>query len=414
VYAVVDLPTHRKLAFDNNTSEDFRLFYVGHSGRKFHIREEDVFFRDHDLTEYKNSRCSATLTDEPRVAVVCSNQLVKCKPSAWISFEQAPVDDDLKLFGHNEIQFISFLHGRKIVSHWADRRMSPDLIRRTYYGWVKISNSNYEDCDHQPLPYLSGVVSLQYSGDVLDQLPELYQKFCETSRLIDYEEILHPLWTAFNGVLQDRLALASVSLERLASVWDRARENILEGPPRSNNSVWKQKPFLRRLRKTLIAALNKVWEKQPANERCTSKIVSCLKIKLKEFILGKDCESLSEEERQELKAVISTRLNNITQIPNSANLRRPFEDLALKLATKEQEALMKRNDALHGNQEEGELSILDHDLSTEYFDHLRMLITKFILKVCRYEGPFIDYASRPETGNFSVVALENILPRQKE
>jgi hypothetical protein len=47
----------------------------------------------------------------------------------------------------------------------------------------------------------------------------------------------------------------------------------------------------------------------------------------------------------------------------------------------------------------------DLNLSTEHFDRLRMLLSKFVLKLCGYEGPYIDYASRPAAGNFEVKRL---------
>ena len=51
------------------------------------------------------------------------------------------------------------------------------------------------------------------------------------------------------------------------------------------------------------------------------------------------------------------------------------------------------------------MAIENLDQSIEYFDRLRMLITKFVLKLCDYRGPYIDYASRPSAGNFDVRRL---------
>lgn len=48
------------------------------------------------------------------------------------------------------------------------------------------------------------------------------------------------------------------------------------------------------------------------------------------------------------------------------------------------------------------------DKETEYFDRLRMLLTKFVLKLCEYPGPYIDYASRPTSGNFEVKRMASI------
>ena len=34
-----------------------------------------------------------------------------------------------------------------------------------------------------------------------------------------------------------------------------------------------------------------------------------------------------------------------------------------------------------------------------------MLITKFVLALCGYKGPYVDYASRPVNGNFEIKRL---------
>ena len=102
---------------------------------------------------------------------------------------------------------------------------------------------------------------------------------------------------------------------------------------------------------------------------------------------------------------MQAKINQMTAPPNSAKLRAPFVDLQIVLSPEDEEALRKRNDALHGRQYSGsELAVLDKE--AEHFDRIRMLITKFVLKLCDYKGPYIDYASRPTSGNFGIARFE--------
>jgi hypothetical protein len=208
-------------------------------------------------------------------------------------------------------------------------------------------------------------------------------------------------------VLQDRLALASVSLERTASYWDSCRAAVLKASAASNTSVWKNKPLLRSLRNSLRSELDDVLGVDRRKRRCLSRIISALVSRLNQFVTSENCSGLTDIEKGELREVIRARIDNLTAMPNSARLRRPFDDLQIPLSNEENEAILQRNTALHGRQEGDALDIDRLDVSVEYFDRIRMLITKFFLKLCKYEGPYIDYASRPSTGNFVVKTLSD-------
>ncbi|MDB5387692.1 MAG: hypothetical protein JWM11_3338 [Planctomycetaceae bacterium] len=228
---------------------------------------------------------------------------------------------------------------------------------------------------------MDGVEVFEYGETVRDLLPAFFRQFLNRSSEIDFGVRLHPLWTALEGVLDDRLALASVSLERTASTWDDCRDGVLSAPFVSDASFWKKKAFLRGVRNQLQTVL----ENMVKNEYC---------------------QSLTQVDRNELYEVLKARIiNNLTGIPNSAQLRRPFEDLKVKLNQSDQEALQKRNEALHGGKTANGSDLTQLELSAQYFDSIRMLLTKFVLAVCDYKGPYIDYASRPEKGNFEVVNM---------
>jgi hypothetical protein len=136
-------------------------------------------------------------------------------------------------------------------------------------------------------------------------------------------------------------------------------------------------------------------------------IVSELSRIVCQFVSSDVCRSLSENDKEELREVVLSNIEKCTNPPNSFSLQVPFLDLQIELSAKERDALKKRNDALHGRQcDESDLVALDDE--SEYCDCIRMLITKFALRLCNYEGPYIDYASRPASGNFEVKSLESL------
>lgn len=407
LFAVVEIPTSRLLAFDNSTEEDFRMFFVGAAGERHHIQQE-VEFHGQDGSWTKTSRCSIVLSDSPRVSLVSAHALVKCQPAGWLSFGQEPFTSECEIGAFPEQNFVSFLNGRKTPFFWADRRHSTGVVRRTYFGWMKSGHQDYEHCQHQPLPIMDGIEVFRYGETVRDLLPDFYRKFLSCSSKLNFGVILHPLWTALEAVLDDRLALASVSLERTANTWNSCRDQVLSGPLVSDASFWKKKAFLRGIRRQLQIILERLVKNENSKSGIRERVRNALLSTLSTIIDGEDCMSLTAFERNELYEVLKARLiNNLTDMPNSAKLRRPFEDVKIRLSPLDQEALQKRNDALHGRGSSCAPDLEQLDRGALYFDSIRMLLTKFVLAVCSYPGPFIDYASRPTNGNFEVKDMKD-------
>jgi len=405
LFAVVEIPTSRLLAFDNSTEEDFRMFFVGASGRRHHHQQE-VEFHGGDGSSIKTCRCSIVLSDSPRVSLVSAHALVECQPAGWLAFGQEPFTSEREIGAFTEQSFVSFLNGRKTPFFWIDRRQPSGVIRRTYFGWVKAGHQDYESCHHQPLPIMDGIEVFQYGEIVRDLLPAFFRRFVDRSREFNFGIVLHPLWTALEGILDDRLALASVSLERTASMWDDCRDRLLSGPFVSDASFWKKKAFLRGIRKQLQEVLKGIVRNDNSKPAIIERVKNGLFTTLSTLVGGDYCQSLTPPEREELSEVLKARIiNNLTGIPNSARLRRPFEDLRIKLSELDQEALQKRNDALHGEAGMG-TDLAQLDVSAQYFDSIRMMITKFVLAICDYPGPFIDFASRPADGNSEVRTMK--------
>ncbi len=113
-------------------------------------------------------------------------------------------------------------------------------------------------------------------------------------------------------------------------------------------------------------------------------------------LTGIDADALSD-----LKKVLEAKIANLTSAPKSLKLQRPFKENGMSLSSFETAALKQRNSALHGN-DRGASSLAMRDEANRTFDVMRMLIGKCILKICKYEGPYIDYVSRPESGDFKV------------
>jgi hypothetical protein len=403
MFAVVDIPTSRMLAFDNSTEQDYRLFFIGHAGMRFH-RHDRVSFHKADGSVHYTTRSSIRLSESPLVELVAAHALVECKPGGWLAFGEVPTTSDCEMPAFAEQAFISFLNGDKVPFPWADRRIPPRTIRRTYYGWVKARQCDRTEPDHQPLPFLGGIEVFTHGEDVLSRIPSFFQNFIDRSRLFDIGIAMHPLWTALHGVLDDRLALASVSLERTASSWELCRTDVLKDAHRES-PIWKRRPLMKALRKALLDRLTAALGAEPRKRRCQCGVLDALIACLNDFLDSDPCRSLDDHAKKELREVMTARINNMTGVPNSARLRQPFDDLQLPLSTGELEALQQRNSALHGRKHDGTSDLASLDLSTQYFDRLRMLVTKFVLKLCGYEGPYIDYASRPPAGNFEVKTL---------
>lgn len=184
VFAVVDIPCTRMLAFENSTEEPYRLFFVGGAGRRFH-KEEYVSFTDVDGT-HTSVRCSIILSRSPDVALVSAHSLVKCQPSGWLAFAEPPTKADCEVPAYSEQNFVSFLNGEKVAFHWSDRKVGRDKVRRTYFGWVKSKKSGRSYGDHQPLPFMGGVEVSTHGDAVLSHLPSLFQRFIARSQLFDF------------------------------------------------------------------------------------------------------------------------------------------------------------------------------------------------------------------------------------
>lgn len=121
MFAIVEIPYKRLLAFENSTREEFRMFFIGRAGRRHHLTEK-VTFVDLDGTQRTTNRCSITLSEKLGVAMVCAHGFVKCQPGGWLAFNNAPMMSDCEIGAFPQQNFVSFLNGQKVGFCWADRK----------------------------------------------------------------------------------------------------------------------------------------------------------------------------------------------------------------------------------------------------------------------------------------------------
>jgi hypothetical protein len=389
----VDIPTKRKLAFLNNTDKfAYRMLFIGHVGNCFH-QSESVDFCDLDGTRISTGRSRIRLSSSPKIELYAANALVHTRPASWLSFGSSPAIAETDWIGHAERSFISFLNGDMIAFPFADTFVNDHLITRTYFGPVRCrQHDDGADAEpmNAPLP-MFGVERFEFGNDVLARLPDLYEEFINNAQIVDFVAMLHPIWTALNGVLDDRLALASLSIERLSSIWTKFRMQLRPGLDSAGSQIWANKPLLKSIRSELVAAVQAL---------VTQELVS----KLHTHLGSVDLTGVDDAALTELRCVLEAKLGNLTNAPNSAKLQLPFQEIGLVLSANEVNALKHRNAALHGN-DRGATSLSMRNESNRIFDVLRMLVCKFILKLCNYDGPYVDHSSRPESGNFTIESM---------
>ena len=159
------------------------------------------------------------------------------------------------------------------------------------------------------------VEALRFGDEVLDHLPHFFAQFVRLSASFDFRFVLHPLWMALEGVLDDRLALASVSLERLASCWEHCAPHISDLAATARKPLWKRKGMLRSLRKTLCDRVSIVLSGKRDRIKCEQRVLGTIARRLASFLKSDPCKGLTCEERRELQEVLRIRINNLTQPP---------------------------------------------------------------------------------------------------
>jgi hypothetical protein len=212
------------------------------------------------------------------------------------------------------------------------------------------------------------VEAFRFGRAVVESLPALLQRFLKMRTSYNVEWIMTPLWYALSTYLDDKLALACVSLERLAS--QHAEHSTSTSTAKAQPAFWSEEQG-KRIRTAVTAALRTA---------------------------AKDVE-LSQDKVE----VLVKRVNQFGQMPNADRLTVLIEAMGVRLNEQEKRAIDNRNLCLHGRQtlkDAADIELLNQEIGR--FDTLRMVIYKAMFTLFGYEGPYIDYAERPIHGEFPV------------
>lgn len=381
VYAEVTLSDTSSIAFSDATLESQRFFFLGFDSAAWD-RHEPVRLRG-DSAWIETHRCSIELCDSPTLALVGADPRIRLPDAAWLSCEIESGDDPFNDPRSIERHFLSLLSGRLTRYLWQDR-LGNGNVNRVYFGSPRASSSELDPSYRQPLPLRA--YPEPTASEVVERLSSLLSRYRELNDKFNFTWILHPLWTALQTVIDERFALASLSLERLTAEWKKLKEARCLGSTQEPASIWKG-PRIEQVRDHLKPLLTACLDNLP-------------------FDLG-ELEDAEAKQVAELQRVLACRIeSNLFQPPNSNKLAKTFTEVGLELSEKEITAIEGRNTPMHGRRTLLGTATSDFDREAERFDVLRMLITRAVLAVLAYRGPYVNYAARNASGNFPVERLE--------
>lgn len=365
--AVVEISRDRLLAFDNSTEEPNRLFFSGSTGFS-HSLSDPVKFVARDGSSTETCRVSTPLS--AIVSLVGAHALVKHAEAGWLAYKGNL--DDRHLGGTPEQLFVSFLNGHNIPFHWRDRR-NGDVIERTYYGWQVQRYEHYEGIMTLPI---DGIEAADFGKEVLQMLPALFEGFCDVLTKLDLAQVLNSMWIARESYIDHQMALMSVGIEQVLSEWGKVKKS--SGGGGGLVTFWGDDALNKFvIEKTLIPAVDAIVD-------------------------DNQLAGLSVEQKGELRKALKSRIRSAWRPTNANVLSGPFVEAGLTLSRAENDALDRRNRALHGESLDYPLQVDDLNEYSEDFETLCMLITKLVLKLTEYKGPYRNFASRPINSNFEI------------
>lgn len=367
IQAIVVLHRENPLAFWNATPEQPRAFFLGFVSYHW-TKEEDISYKSGMGITY-SSRRSILLSHATHVAIYEAGHRVQLSEGAWLTLGENHVGNEFPAYPPADYcNFLSFLNGYFSPIFWRDSFTSRSTLHRIYFG-TKRNRFDGLNNSLPPLP-LQHSVGVRFGAEVVEHLPSLFAAYLEASKRIDLGFILTPLLSAFRDMLENRLALACVSLERLAAEWS-------------------QSPCGR-----AIERKGKFW----------TPLQSC---KIRKT-LKKAIDDITSETQltPDQVNVLKKRIDNLGQSTNFDKLTAVFDALKLNLSDFERKVIRERNEALHGRSIlRSSSSLPEFDDEVLRFDTLRMLITKGVLGLIEYHGPYVDYAARTQDGDFPVKRL---------
>jgi hypothetical protein len=368
VYARVSLARERELAFWHDTAPMDRLYLSGLEVSQWPMDEPVEL--SVGGSRWGRSRSILRLSTVPTLTLYRpSHPRVQ---GAWLAYKATGTSGPLCYDKQCEDvrRFASFLTGRRASFLWKDTFTDDSRLSRLYFGG---------DCQHreatgieQPVPLGRSREALLRGREVVERLPDLFVRFRGLHPAYNVEWIASPLWYANAGFLDDKLALACVSLERLAAAHHDA---LKQDAVRSSKKAFLSREQSRALREALKRELRLV--------------------------------GVAHQIPEETVGILDKKIDNIHQIPNADKLARVFADVGISLTAAEQRVLHSRNECMHGRATLADTG--DGRGSGDEalrFDTLRTLINRAMLSLVGYDGPYVDYSERPAEGNFPIKMMQ--------
>lgn len=211
--AKVTLTCDDQLSFWRDTEVTDRLYFVG---------LEMFPWPQDEIVEWKKGERSgwfsrASMSLSPTLRLVRASNSPPEEKAVWLTYTADGTASELSFDeGCNDVRrFVSFLVGQATPFLWKDRFIDEKCITRLYMtGHRRLRSITGTE---QPFPLGRTTSMFKYGHDIIRQLPAMFAKFVELRSSYDVEWIASPIWYAYNSYIDDKLALACVSLERLAT-----------------------------------------------------------------------------------------------------------------------------------------------------------------------------------------------------
>lgn len=374
-------------------------------------------------------RSSTPLSTSPRLTIFSATKLPADRYASWLVFEPSLIPEgerdwytpDACLAARG---LLSFLTGKQLPFLWMDRFLEDSHLTRTYFGTAKVDDFRQEEQGYQPVPFRS----LQHGGSVVAVLPSLFERYMKLREWFDLDWIIGPLWYATTARLDDKLGLASVSLERFSTAHDaflkanpdqkrqkikfltKAQSKTLRGELIDAVAAFaKEREF--DLSASRSADVNSIIDKtvdavaRLDDSLFPAEALESLRAKMRNAVdVADKAEKIKLDESKE--SIIGKRIDGFAAKTNPDKLIEAIEFDGLSVSDVELEAVMKRNDCLHGRRtllDATNLSGINEEVAR--FDTLRTLINKATLARLGYRDQYVDYAARPPQRQFPVKIL---------
>jgi len=363
-FAEVGLQRDNPLAFWHETATSPRLFSPGWELTRWPVQEVYKFtIGDTEFTRTRGSFRFGGAAD-----TVLTGAQRDGKSGTWLSYRDGDLENPLwfpkscdRIRG-----LFSILTGQHAVFAWRDIPDSSNSLTRLYYGWHR--GIDPEHPVTQPVPLCRTPLALVHGAEVVERLSELERRYSELSDLLDPEFIVAPLWAAEKDLIENKLALGCVALERLSAAHYRHFRSA---------GIYATEPerFSAEQRKVLISRMRQLLSEVASTEQLT----------------------------EEATRSAANKLNQLCDRSNSEKLKLPFKELGVVLSDMDEKAIRERNLAMHGNKTSkasGGSGEWKDELHA--YDVLRTLIGRALLHMLGYDGPYVDYGARPELGHYPI------------